>query len=152
MYRIALSPFQPHSGGVHSVVADLAPQGFLADQLCLVGSPTVLAPLAWALDKNSAIYPELSHLMGNLEAVESARTRVPVVASVGPIANVLLKRQSWLSSAAAEPVHRHIENGDIVLAINGLDHEQFVKAARLLLRHGSGNVLTEIFNSPTHGP
>jgi hypothetical protein len=149
MYRIALSPFQPRGGGVHSVVADLAPRGFLAHQLCLVGSPPVIAPLASSLDPSSAIYPQLSHLMGNLEAVEAARTSVPIVASAGPIANVLLRNQSWLSTAAAAPMNRHLENGDVVLAINGLNHEQFVEAARLLLRHGSGNVLTEIFHWPT---
>jgi hypothetical protein len=152
MYRIALSPFQPHGGGLHSVVADLAPQGFLAQQLCLVGSPAVIAPLASALDPDGAIYPELAHLMGNLAPIQAARTRVPVVASVGPIADVLLKRQSWLATAAAEPVHQHIEDGDVVLAINGLNHEQFVRAARLLLRHGSGNVFTQIFNWPTQAP
>jgi hypothetical protein len=152
MFRIALSPFQAASLGVHSVVGDLAPQGFLAQQLCLVGSPAVIAPLATSLDPGSAIYPELRHLFGNLETLEVPYAKVPIVASAGPITDVLLKRKSWLSAPAASPLKRHLESGDVVLAINALDHDQFVTATRLLLRRGSGNVLTEVFNWPTAPP
>jgi hypothetical protein len=149
MYRIALSPFQPRSLGVHSVVGDLAPQGFLAHQLCLVGTPAVMAPLAASLDPGSAIYPELRHLFGNLETLQSPYTNVPIVASAGPITDVLLKHKSWLSAPAASPLKRHLESGDVLLAINALNHDQFVTATRLLLRRGNGNVVTEVFNWPT---
>jgi len=145
MYRIALSPFEPQSQGVHSVVGDLAPQGFLAHQLCLIGTPGVIGPLATS-------YPELRHLAANLEAVQVPRARVPIVASAGPITEVLFKHQSWLSSPTAAPLHRHLERGDVALAINALDHDQFVKAGRLLLRHGNGNLLTEIFHWPPRAP
>jgi hypothetical protein len=148
MYRIALSPFQPHNLAVHSVVGDLAPQGFRAHQLCLVGTPAVIAPLATSLDPGSAIYPELRHLFGNLVTLEVPYANVPIVASAGPITDVLLKHKSWLSAPAASPFKRHLESGDVVLAINALDHDQFVTATRLLLRRGNGDVLTEVFNWP----
>jgi hypothetical protein len=149
MFRIALSPFQPRSLGLHSVVGDLAPHGFLPHQLCLLGTPTVLAPLATSLDPASAVYPELRHLLGNLETLAVPYAKVPIVASAGPITDVLLKHKSWLSAPAASPLKRHLESGDVALAINALDHDQFVTATRLLLSRGSGNVLTEVFNWPT---
>jgi len=42
------------------------------------------------------------------------------------------------------------KNGDVVLAVNGLDHDQYVDASRLLLRHGDGNVLTLIIRWPSN--
>jgi len=148
MYRVALSPFRPNSRGVHSVIGDLTPKGFLAKQFCLAGAPSAIAPLASALDPNSATYPEFSHLVTNLEGVHAPGANVPLVASAGPISDALFKKHSWLSSAAAASLSKHFENGDVVLAVNGFDHDQFVHAARLLLRHGDGNVLTHIFRWP----
>ena len=148
MFRIALSPLQPHSLGVHSVVGDLAPHGFRAHQLCLVGTPAVLTPLEASLDPASAIYLELRHLFGNLETLKVPYMNVPIVASAGPITDVLLKHKSWLSAPAASPLKRHLQSGDVVLAINALNHDQFVTATRLLLRRGNGNVSTEVFNWP----
>ena len=143
MYRIALSPFQAHSPGVQSVVRYLAPQGFVADQLCLIGTPTVIGPLATGLD------PELRKLIGELAIVSAVDAQLPIVASAGLITDVLLRQRSWLFSPAAASLRPHLEGGEVILAINAMDHDQFVTAARLLLRHGSGNVLTEIFNWPT---
>ncbi len=149
-YRITLSPFQPSSRGVHSVVGHLTPKGFLAKQLCFVGTPSANAPLASSIDPSNAIYPELSHLVTSLEGVYAPRTSIPIVASVGLITDVLFKKQSWLSSPAAAPLNEHLENGDVILAVNALDHDQFVHATRLLLRHGNGNVLTHIFHWPSN--
>jgi hypothetical protein len=149
LYRIALSPFQPHNRGILSVVGDLARHGFLAHQRCLVGTPAVITPLATSLGSGGAVYPEFRQLFENLEPLQAPHAHVPVVASAGPITDVLLKHKSWLSSPAAAPLNRYLQSGGVVLAINGLDHQQFVTAARLLLRHGNGKVLTEIFNWPT---
>jgi hypothetical protein len=147
-YRIALSPFRPVAGEVDLVVGDLAPKGFLADQLCLVGQPSAIAPLSSAIDPKSSTYPSLSSLVANLEKLHLPSTPMPVVASAGPILDVFLKQQSWLSSPAAAPLRRQLESGNLVLAVNGLDHAQFEHAARLLLRHGSGNLSTHIFHWP----
>jgi hypothetical protein len=60
--RIALSPFDARNRGVHTVLGDLAPKGFPTNQLCLVGTPSVIAPLAASIEQSSSIYPQLSHL------------------------------------------------------------------------------------------
>jgi hypothetical protein len=143
-FRIALSPFQPVAGEVGRVVGDLGPKGFLTHQLCLVGQPSAITPLSSAIDPKSLAYPSLSHLTANLEELHIPSTLIPVVASAGPILDVFLKQQSWLSA----PLRAHLENGNVVLAVNGLDHAQFEHAARLLLRHGSGNLSTHIFHWP----
>jgi hypothetical protein len=133
---------------LHSVVDNLTPKGFVPRQFCVVGSAPAIAPIASSIDPSSAAYAQLSHLVGNLEAVPAAGASVPVVASTGPICDALLKQQSWLSSPVAAPLNQHLDRGDVVLAVNAFDHDQFVHAARLLLRQADGNVLTHIFRWP----
>jgi hypothetical protein len=142
IYRIALSPFDAGKRGAHTVLGDLTQKGFPASQLCLVGAPSILEPFATSLDPNSAAYPELSRLATNLEGIHAS---APMVASTGPISDVLFKQQSWLLSPAGAGVSQHLGKGDVVLAVNALDHDQFVHAARLLLRYGNGNLWTHIF-------
>jgi hypothetical protein len=144
-YRIALSPFLPIGARVRSVVGDLGSMGFLPDQLCLVAMPSAIAPLSPSVGSGGGVF---AGLFANVEDLQVAAVSSRIVASVGPIADVLLKQQSWLSSPAAAPLRVHIESGGIVVAVNGLDHGQFVDAARLLLKHGSGNLSTHIFRWP----
>jgi hypothetical protein len=146
-YRIALSPFAGHHQGVEEVFGHLSPQEFRLDQLCLLGTPSAIAPLA-AINPASASFPGLSHLVGKLESVVPSATKVPILASAGPILDVLFKKQSWLATPAAAPLNEHLEKGDVALAVNALTHDQFVHAARLLLRHGNGHLFTHIFHWP----
>jgi hypothetical protein len=147
-YRIALSPFQAIDGDLHSVVGDLGAKGYVVDQLCLVGTPSAITPLSSFIEPSSAIDPGLSDLLANLEPLYLPSAGMPVVASAGPISDILLKQQSWLSSPAAAPLRRHLENGNVVLAVNGLNDNQFTYAARLFLRHCSGNLSTHVFRWP----
>jgi hypothetical protein len=147
-YRIALSPFEAIEGDLHPVVSDLGAKGYLVDQLCLVGTPSAITPLSSFIDPSGAIDPGLSHLLANTEPLHLPSAGIPVVASAGPISNILLKQQSLLSWPAAAPLRRHLEKGNVVLAVNGLDDNQFTYAARLLLRHSRGNLSTHIFRWP----
>ena len=149
MYRVSLSPFQVTSSGIHSVVGNLTPKGFLPQQFCLVGTPQAIAYVASSINPSSPTYPQLSHLVSNLQGVHAPNATTPLVASSGPISDVLLNQKSWLSSSSAKPLYAHLSKGDVVLAVNGLDHVQFVDASRLLLRHGDGNVLTLSFHWPS---
>ena len=144
-YRIVLSPFQRSIERIPSIAAALTPNGFQAMQLCLVGTQSAFGSLACSIDARNTVYPELPHLLTNVEDVRGLKANIPLVASQGLIADVLLKKQSWLSSPSAAPLIPHLENGDLVLAVNALDHDQFVYAARLLLEHGDGNVLIHTF-------
>jgi hypothetical protein len=148
-YRIALSPFGGSNQSIPSLIRSLTSNGLLPEQFCLVGIPSAIAPLASSIDPSSAIYPTLLRLVTNLTPVHAPKVSVPLLASVGPINDVLLKKQSWLSSPAAATLMPHLEKGDPVLAVNAFDHDQFVNAANLLLRRGTGNVLTNIFAWPT---
>jgi hypothetical protein len=143
-HRIALAPFQSIHGGVQSVVEALTPKGFLPEQLCLVFAPSSNVPLSSSLGSTGALYP---HLVSNLQPLHIPSTGIPVFATAGPICDILLKEPSWLSSAAAQ-LGRHLQDGDVVLGVNGYDHEQFEHAARLMLRHASGNLSTHIFRWP----
>ena len=148
IYRVSLSPFRATSSGISSVVSDLVPKGFLPHQYCLIGKPLAIAHMASSINPSSASYPQLTHLVSNLEGVHAHGATFPLVASAGPVSGVLLKEQSWLSSPSAESLYPHLSKGDVVLAVNGLDHDQFVHASRLLLRHADGNVLTFVFHWP----
>jgi hypothetical protein len=150
VYRASLSPFRSTSSGIYSVVGDLAPKGFLPHQFCLLGTPQAIANVASSINPSSPIHSQVSYLVSNLQGVHAPDATVPLVASAGSISDVLLKDKSWLSSSAVKPLHWHLKNGDVVLAVNGLDHDQYVDASRLLLRHGDGNVLTFIFRWPSH--
>lgn len=147
-FRVSLSPFRPMGSGIYAVVGALAHKGYVAQQFCLIGAAPAVAAVAAGAKPSSSIYPHLSHLASNVESVQAPGVRVSIVASTGPLSDVLLNKQSWLSSSVAAPLHPHLENGDVVLAVNGFDHAQFVEAAHLLLRHGDGNVLTHIFRWP----
>jgi hypothetical protein len=149
-YRIALSPFGGSNQSIPSLVGALTPTGFLPEQFCLVGTPSAIAPLASSINPRSTTYPTLSHLVTNLELVHAPMVSVPLVASAGPITDVLLKKQSWLSSPAAATLMPHLEKGDLVLAVSAFDHDQFVHAANLMLKHGAGNLLTHIFAWPSN--
>jgi hypothetical protein len=144
-YRIALAPFQPTLGGVQTVVCGLAPKGFRPDQACLVGTPSSIAPLSSVGQPANSIYP---HLLANLEPLHTPATGIPVVATSGPISHILLKQQSWLSTTATAPLRTHLDNGNVVLAVNSDNHDQFVYAARLMLRHANGNLSSHIFDWP----
>lgn len=145
-YRIALSPCG--ASDIASLIGNLAPTGLVAGQLCLVGTPSAIEPLVRAVERASASDATLARLLANVEAIHAPNVAVPLVASAGPITDVLLKQQSWLSSPAATPLIAHLETGKLVLAVNAQDHDQFVHAVRLLLRHGGGDVLTHIFAWP----
>ncbi len=148
LYRVSLSPFRPNVRGIETVLGGLVPRGFLQQQFCVVGSPAALAPVTSALDPRSVAYPHLSALLGNLEGIHAPEVSVPIVASAGPISDALLKKQLWLSSTLAAPMRRHLCNGDLVLAVNARDHDQFVHATRPLLGQSDGTVITHMFGSP----
>jgi hypothetical protein len=143
-HRIAVAPFLPIHDGVRTVVGDLAPKGFRAEQFCLVGTPSAIAPLASPVGSTSLVYPQL---IANLEPLHVAASS-PLVVSPGPIADILLRQQSWLASPAAAPLRRHLDDGKVVLGVNGLDHGQFLLATRLMLQHADGDLLTHIFQWP----
>jgi hypothetical protein len=152
IYRIALSLFEGSKHGIASLVGDLVPLGLTPQQFCLVGIPSALAPLARSVDPNSPIYPTLAHLVSDLQPVDNFKTRVPLVASAGPITEVLLKGTSWLSTPSAATLMPNSATGDLALAVNACDHDQFVHASRLLLRYGGSRVLTHIFAWPPATP
>jgi hypothetical protein len=149
-YRIALSPFAGSNLSIPSLVGALTPTGLLPEQFCLVGTPSAIAPFSSSIDPRSTAYPTLSHLVANLELVHAPIVSVPLVASAGPITEFLLKKQSWLSSPAAATLMPHLEKGDLVLAVSAFDHDQYVHAANLMLKHGAGSVLTDIFARPSN--
>ena len=113
-YRIALSTFQATGESIHSVVRSLVTKGFLAPQLCFVGKPSVIALLASSTDPNCANSCALSQFATHVEAIHPRASVASIVASVGPISDVLLKKQSWLSSPSAAPLNRRLENGDVL--------------------------------------
>ena len=103
-----------------------------------------------SINTSSAIYLTLSHIVTDLEPVLAPKVSIPLVASAGPITNVLLKKKSWLSSPAAATLIPHFEKGDLVLAVNAYNHDQFVHTVHLLLRHSDGNALSHIFHWPSN--
>jgi hypothetical protein len=151
IFRIVLSPLEARDWRIEAVWRELAPKAFTADQLCLLGAPSVMAPLASSLDTGGRAAPELVRLIGSLAPIPAAPASAPMLASVGPIARVVFERQAWWSSMAAAGVRDHLDRGDVVLAANARDHDQFVHAANVLLRHGSGNLSTHIFYAPALG-
>jgi hypothetical protein len=91
VYRDNLSPFRSTSSAIHAVVGDLAPKGFLPHQFCLAGTPQAIANVASSINPGSPTHSQVSHLVSNLQGAD-------MVASAGPISDVLLKDKSWLSS------------------------------------------------------
>jgi hypothetical protein len=151
-YRIALSLFRGSNQSMASLVGDLVPIGLVPEQFCLVGMPSTIAPLARSIDQNSPIYPTLAHLLTRLETVDNPKMGLALVASAGPITEVLLKQKSWLSTPTAATLMPNLARGELALAVNAYDHDQFVHASRLLLRFGGSNVLTHIFALPSDTP
>ncbi len=151
-FRIAMSPFEAANGGVHKVLGDLTLNGFLPNQFCLVGTPSSIAHLGSSIGPSDAIYPALSHLVTNLEGVYAPRADVPIVASNGAISDALLRKQLWLGSPVSAHLDAHFARGDVVFAVNAIDHDQFVHAGRQLLRHGSGHLFAHVFQWPENTP
>ena len=143
-----MSPFEVASGSVHKVLGDLTLSGFVPNQFCLVGTPSSIARLGSSIGPSDANYPALSHLVTNLDGVHAPRANLPIVATNGAISDALLKKQLWLGSHVSAPLDAHFARGDVVFAVNAVDHDQFVHAGRQLLRHGSGHLFAHVFQWP----
>jgi hypothetical protein len=54
--------------------------------------------VASSINRGSLVHSRVSYLVSNLQGVAAPNATVPLVATAGPISDVLLKDKSWLSS------------------------------------------------------